>query len=89
MESGEIKIVDPFQMLAEVEEPVKEKMGIDTFGVQLPYTIFGFKNENWKQWRLFDGTEVMISGHFEYDIDKNGDINFRSERSSPPIRKPQ
>jgi hypothetical protein len=61
-------------MLAEVEEPVKKKIGIDTYGVQLPYTIFGFKNEQWKHWRLFDDTDVLISGHFEYDVDKNGDI---------------
>ncbi len=74
IKSGEIRVVDPFQMLAEIEEPVKEKIGIDTFGIQLPYTIFGFKNENRTQWRLFDGTEVMISGYFEYDIAKSGDI---------------
>jgi hypothetical protein len=74
IKSGRIKIIDPFQMLAEVEEPVKKKIGIDTYGVQLPYTIFGFKNEQWKHWGLFDDMDVLISGHFEYDVDKNGDI---------------
>jgi len=36
IEGEEIKIIDPFQMLAEVEEPVRKKLGIDTCGLQLP-----------------------------------------------------
>ncbi|GAK60641.1 putative methyltransferase CmuC [Candidatus Vecturithrix granuli] len=71
---GAIKVYDPFQMLAEVEEPVKQALGVDTFGIQLPTTLFGYKNENWKPFRLFDGTDVLISGHFEYDVLENGDI---------------
>jgi hypothetical protein len=86
---GEIRLIDPFQMLAEVEEPVRRKLGIDTFGLQPPSTPFGFKNENWKPWRLFDGTEVMVSGHFEYDIDANGDILLYpgGDRGVPPSGK--
>lgn len=71
---GAIKVYDPFQMLAEVEEPVKQALGVDTFGIQLPTTLFGYKNENWKPFTLFDGTDVLISGHFEYDVLGNGDI---------------
>ena len=72
--TGEIKVYDPFQMLAEVEDEVKKELGIDTYGVQLPTTMFGYKNENWKPFKLFDGTKVLISGHFEYDVLENGDI---------------
>ncbi|MGQ9615583.1 MAG: uroporphyrinogen decarboxylase family protein [Spirochaetota bacterium] len=86
IDKGEIRIIDPFQMLAEVEEPVRKALGIDTCGLQLPSTLFGFKNENWKPWRLFDGTEVMVSGHFEYDVDVNGDILLYpgGDRNVPP-----
>jgi hypothetical protein len=28
--------------------------GVDTFGIQLPCTVFGFRNDRWKPWRLFD-----------------------------------
>jgi hypothetical protein len=84
--TGEIKVVDPFQMLAEVEDHVKKQLGVDTYGIQLPYTIFGFKNENWKPWKLFDGTEVLVSEHFQYDIDANGDILLypQGDRSALP-----
>ena len=77
---------DPFQMLAEVEEPVKKALGVDTVGIQLPTTMFGYRNENWKPFRMFDGTEVEISGHFEYDVLPNGDIVQypKGDRSAPP-----
>ena len=71
---GRIRVIDPFQMLAEVEEGVRERLGVDTFGIQLPYTVFGFRNDRWKPWRLFDGTEVLVAGGFEYDLDANGDV---------------
>ena len=53
-------------MLAEVEEPVKKALGVDTIGIELPTTMFGYGNENWKPFRMFDGTEAEISGHFEF-----------------------
>jgi hypothetical protein len=51
---GTVRVYDPYQMLAEVEEPVKKALGVDTFGIQLPTTMFGYRNENWKQFTMFD-----------------------------------
>jgi hypothetical protein len=81
-----IRVVDPYQMLAEVEDPVKKALGVDTVGIQLPTTMFGYRNENWKPFTMFDGTEVEISGHFEYDVLPNGDIVQypKGDRSAPP-----
>ncbi len=83
---GVTRVYDPFQMLAEVEEPVKRAFGVDTFGIQLPTTIFGYRNEDWKRFIMFDGTEVEISGHFEHDVLPNGDIVQypKGDRSAPP-----
>jgi hypothetical protein len=83
---GAVRVADPFQMLAEVEDPVKEALGIDTVGIQLPTTIFGYRNENWKPFRLFDGTQVEISGNFQFDVLPNGDIVQypKGDRSVPP-----
>ncbi len=83
---GAIKVYDPYQMLAEVEESVKQVLGVDTYGIQLPTTLFGYKNENWKPFTMFDGTEVLISGHFEYDVLENGDIVQypKGDRSASP-----
>jgi len=71
---GAIRVYEPFQMLAEVEEPVRRALGIDVYGIMLPITIFGYKNENWKPFRLFDGTEVLVSEHFLYDKLPGGDL---------------
>jgi len=86
---GSIRVYDPFQMLAEVEEEVKKVLGVDTFGIQLPVTIFGYRNENWKPFTMFDGTDVLISGHFEHDVLENGDIVQypKGDRSAPPSGK--
>jgi len=86
---GKIKVYDPFQMLSEVEDDVKKILGIDTYGIQLPTTLFGYKNENWKPFRMFDGTEVLISGNFEYDVLDNGDIVQypKGDKSAPPSGK--
>jgi len=83
---GVNRVYDPFQMLGQVEEPVKKALGVDTVGIELPTTIFGYRNENWKTFRMFDGTEVEISGHFEYDVLPSGDIvqYAKGDRSAPP-----
>ncbi|MFW6180474.1 MAG: uroporphyrinogen decarboxylase family protein [Spirochaetota bacterium] len=81
-----VKVVDPFQMLAEVDHDLREALGVDTVGIQLPYTVFGFKNEHFKPWRLPDGTEVLVPGGFETRTAPNGDLLLfpRGDRSAPP-----
>ncbi len=74
LSGGQIRVYEPFQMLAEVEESVRRKLGVDVVGITLPQTIFGYKNENWKPFRMFDGTEVLVSGNFTYDVLPNGDL---------------
>lgn len=83
---GEIRVYEPFQMLAEVEEPVRRALGVDVYGITLPDTIFGYKNENWKPFRLFDGTEVRVSEHFVWDELPNGDLVQypQGDRNLPP-----
>ena len=84
-----VKVVEPFQILAEVELEVIDKLGVDTIGLQLPTTLFGFKNENWKPWRLFDGTEVLVPGLFITKEDKDGNFLLYpgGDTSAPPSAK--
>jgi hypothetical protein len=71
---GPIKVHEPYQILGEVELDFIKILGIDVIGVGLPYTMFGYKNENWKPWKLTDGTDVLISGNFRTSIDEKGDL---------------
>jgi hypothetical protein len=86
IKGGKVRVYDPFQMLAEVEEEMKKRLGVDTCGIQLPVNIFGYRNEGWKPFTMFDGTEVHVPGHFEYDVLENGDIVQypKGDRSAPP-----
>ncbi|MDR0720621.1 MAG: methyltransferase [Treponema sp.] len=67
-----VRIVDCYQMLGEVEEDLREKIFCDCVQV-LPYNnLFGFRNNGWKEWNLFDGTPVLVPGDFNTVAEKNG-----------------
>jgi len=68
------KVHEPYQLLGYVDEDVRQALGVDVVGLWGRSTIFGFKNEGWKPWKLQDGTDVQISKKFEYIEDSNGDI---------------
>ena len=65
---------DPYQMLGWVDEDVLSALKVDVVGIWNPVNFTGTKNSNWKPWQLPDGTPVLMSGEFEYDVDNNGDI---------------
>ena len=71
---GPTRVFDIFQMLAEVERPVRERFGADVIGLYRPTVAFGIRNEHWKPWQLFDGTPVEMPGGFHPVTEPNGDI---------------
>ncbi len=68
------RVFDLFQMLAEVERPIRERFGADVIGLYPASVSFGIRNENWKPWQLFDGTPVEMPGGFQPIIEPGGDI---------------
>ncbi len=74
LEGRPVKVYEPYQMLGLIEDDLKGIMGIDVEGIPAPETLFGFRNENWKPWRLQSGLEVLVSEHFQTTKDENGDI---------------
>ena len=69
-----VKIIEPFQMLGEVDEDLQRMFGVDIVGLWNAGTMLGYKNENWKPWTMRDGTPVLMAGGFECDIDEKGDV---------------
>lgn len=69
-----VKVIEPYQMLGEVENDLRDALGIDTVNLSLPGTLFGFDLEGWKPWTTFDGTPVLVPGLFNTEPDENGDI---------------
>jgi len=55
-----VKVINPFLMLGEVDEALRKRLEIDTISLPTVGNSFGFENENWKPWKLFDGTPVFV-----------------------------
>ena len=81
-----VKIHEPYQMLGGIDDDLQRALGLDVEGVWGVETLFGFRNEDWKPWRMDDGREVLVSGHFEVAKDAQGDtlIFPGGDRSAPP-----
>ncbi len=72
--SSPTRVFDVFQMLAEVERPVRERLGVDVIGLHRPTVAFGIRNEDWQPWQLFDGTPVEMPGGFHPVTEPSGDL---------------
>jgi hypothetical protein len=81
-----VKVIEPYQMLGEIGDDLLDALGVDVVGLGKRETFFGFRNEGWKEWRLFDGTPVLVPGKFNTVPEANGDILMYPEgdRGAPP-----
>jgi len=43
-----------------------DAVGIDVTHLWGRKTMFGFENTDWKEWRLFDGTPVLVPGWIQH-----------------------
>jgi hypothetical protein len=87
-----VKVTEPYQMLGEIGLDLVEALGVDVVGLGGTRNFFGFENEGWKPWTLFDGTPVLVPGAFNTEPEPNGDILMYPEgdKSAPPSgRMPQ
>ena len=86
LESRPVKVCEPYQMLGDVEEDLQDALGIDVVAMPPPNTIFGFRNDNWREYRLPWGQDVLVSEHFQTTHDTNGDLLIfpQGDRSAKP-----
>lgn len=69
-----VKVVEPYQMLGEVAADLRQMLGIDTVNLPGAKNHFGFADADFKPWRTFDGTNVLVAGRFNTEPETNGDI---------------
>ncbi len=74
LERRPVKVHVPYNMLGLVENDLADTMGLDIAGVLPRNTVYGYPNENWKEFRTPWGQVVLISGHFQHTTDANGDL---------------
>lgn len=75
LEKHPVKLVDPFSMTGEIEPDLLACLGVDTQCVPPYYTTFGIRNGDiagWKEWRMHDGTVLLVSKEFTVRDDGQG-----------------
>lgn len=86
LEKRPVKIFEPFQMLGEIEDDLKEVLCVDCTGIYRENNQFGIKNDNWKSCTLFNDTQVLVPEKFNIEKGKNGGIYQypQGDKSSSP-----
>jgi len=69
-----VKVIEPYQMLGEIELDLVEALGVDIVGVNPEKGFFGFKNAGWKPWELGDGTPVLVPAQFNTELEADGSL---------------
>ncbi|TKG97439.1 methyltransferase [Puteibacter caeruleilacunae] len=74
LEKRQVKAIEPYQMLGEVEDDLLDAMGVDVIGLWGKNNMFGIPQENWKPFKTFWGQEILVPGNFNTTVDNNGDL---------------
>jgi len=74
LEKKPVKVIEPYQMLGEVDDELKDIMGVDTIGIIPKNNMFGIANENWKEFRMHWGQVVLVPGNFNTTLDTDGSL---------------
>ncbi len=84
-----VRVIEPYQMLGEVDLEMIRRLHLDVAGVQGPGTMFGFRLEGWKPFAMQDGTRVLVPGDFNHTVDTDGAILMHpgGDTSLPPTAK--
>jgi hypothetical protein len=89
LEKRPVKVVEPYQMLGEVDGRLGEILGVDTDGMAGRDNMFGFPNADWKEWRTPWGQEVLVPGLFNTSMEADGSILIHpgGDLSVPPCAR--
>lgn len=55
-----VKVIEPYQFLGEIDDQLREAMGVDVVGGLARRSKFASDGSAWKPFTMFDGTEVLI-----------------------------
>jgi hypothetical protein len=74
-----VKIIEPYQMLGEIDEELRRALHLDVVGINTPGTMFGFACEGWKPFEMNDGTPVLVPARFNFTKNAAGDTLMHPE----------
>jgi len=74
LERWPVKVIEPYQMLGEIDSELIEAMDIDVVGLFGEKNMFSVSNRDWRVHKTLWGQEVLFPGGFNYTHNSNGDI---------------
>ena len=89
LERRPVHLVEPYQMLGMIDDDLGEILNIDTVGIYPRNNMFGFPDENWKEFRTRWGQVILVPGDFNIVTDNNGDFLIfpEGDTTAPPSAK--
>ncbi len=84
-----VKVIEPYQMLGEMDEELCDALGIDVVGIPARKNLFGFENKDWKPFEAHWGQKLLVPAGFVTSLDENGDLLIYPEgnRDAKPSGK--
>lgn len=85
-----VRVIEPFQMLGEVDEQLAEIIGTDVKGIGGRRNMFGIRQDKgWKEFRTPWGQIVLVPEDFNTTCDSDGSVFIYPEgdKSVPPCAK--
>lgn len=81
-----VKVIEPYQMLGEVDDRLREALGIDVVGVLPRKSIFGTEARDWKEFTTFDGVPCLVPGALNLTRAPDGGwyMHPEGDTSAPP-----
>ena len=74
-----VKVIEPYQMLGEIDDELRAALGIDVIGVTARCSMFGTQQTGWKPFTMNDGTEVLVTEDFNFTKNEAGDTYMYPE----------
>ncbi|TWU34300.1 uroporphyrinogen decarboxylase family protein [Novipirellula artificiosorum] len=82
-----VRVIEPYQMLGEIDDELRDALGIDVVGHLTRKSIFGTDESDWKPFTMFDGCKVLVPHNFNTTVEPgSGDLLIYPEgdRSCAP-----
>lgn len=93
LENKTVRVIEPYQMLGEVDQELMDAMGIDVIGAWGKNNMFGIYNhEPLKEFKTFWGQTVLVPVGLNTSYDEKGDLTIYPEGDTsvlPSARMPK
>lgn len=74
LDNHPVRLIEPYQMLGEIEPDLQDAIGIDTVSLPSTRTLFGFPNENWREFKTPWGQLIQVPELFQVTRNAKGDL---------------